>query len=372
MPAMPRLSPPARPALDPASPPLAAVFAPWYGYDASGQCVGGLKSSHWNNDPNMAGVLDVPELAHGERYYCSADPVVIGWQLDAIERAGIQTLFVSWWGWGDANLDGDQDDPVDNSSDTHMNQGIKTLLNRIVDTNRPISVSLIVEPFVTTQTQGALDETCLTAAQRKMVLDRAWQDYYGSPKYDGVWFKWEQHPLLLAFDPMTLTVPIQAGDPISYTIKNWTGVAKGAPHEPGQCETSAPTWDWFFGPPQDPIEGLSRDGVAFVYPRFDEYPLKYPCTDEYQVPGRCGDQDPFPGQGAGYIDWPPRRIDPWLTQCAYLRQWQRLAANREQIHLIVLYGWNMYGEQAYIEPATATAPRPTIGYDYVDTNAGLL
>ena len=32
----------------------------------------------------------------------------------------------------------------------------------------------------------------------------------------------------------------------------------------------------------------------------------------------------------------------------------------------LLYGWNLYDEQAYIEPAVATPPRPSIGYSYVD------
>ena len=56
---------------------LAAVFAPWYGYDPlTGDCQGGLGSYHWNNDPNMAGVVDTPERG----YYCSADhsPLAFG------------------------------------------------------------------------------------------------------------------------------------------------------------------------------------------------------------------------------------------------------------------------------------------------------
>ena len=86
--------------------------------------------------------------------------------------------------------------------------------------------------------------------------------------------------------------------------------------------------------------------MAFVYPRFDEVPAK--------------------AMGATYITWTPRSIDPLLRQCAYERQWQQLAEHRSEINMIVLYGWNLYGEQAYIEPATATPPRPSIGYSYVD------
>ena len=31
-------------------------------------------------------------------------------------------------------------------------------------------------------------------------------------------------------------------------------------------EQAPPAWDWFFGPPQDPISGLSDDGVTFLSP----------------------------------------------------------------------------------------------------------
>ena len=78
--------------------PLAAVFAGWYGHDpVSGECIGGLGSTHWNDGPNTGGVRYVPEMG----YYCSSDPKVVSWQLDQMEEAGISFLLSSWWGWGD-------------------------------------------------------------------------------------------------------------------------------------------------------------------------------------------------------------------------------------------------------------------------------
>ena len=63
--------------------PMAAVFAGWYGYDsASGECIGGLGSTHWNGGPNTAGVRYTP----GKVYYCSSGPEVISWQLDQWRR----------------------------------------------------------------------------------------------------------------------------------------------------------------------------------------------------------------------------------------------------------------------------------------------
>ena len=316
--------------------PLAAVFAPWYGYDAAGQCKGGMGAYHWNNDPNMAGVVDQPEPG----FYCSADPALIRWQLDQLEDAGIQALFVSWWGWGDIDLDGISEGHPDAS----LNQGIHALLTEIITERRPISVSLIVEPFV--QTQAHITPSLLLPAQRALALDWLWANYYGREEYSNLWFQWEGKPLLLAFDPMTLTTTLAPSVPISYTVRHWTGCARQDVARQYNCEQAPPAWDWFFGPPQDPISGLSDDGVTFVTPRFDEYPAKQ--------------------MGATYLTWPPRSLDPLLTQCAYERQWQQLAEQRDRLRLIVLYAWNLYGEQAYIEPATATPPRPSIGRRYVE------
>jgi hypothetical protein len=290
---------------------------------------------HWNNGPNMAGVVDQPEPG----FYCSADPAVIHWQLDQIEAAGVQALFISWWGWGDADLDGF----TEGHPDAYLNRGIHALLADISTAQRPLSVSLIVEPFV--QTQAGITPSLLLPAQRALVLDWLWVNYYGREEYRRLWFRWDDKPLLLAFDPMTLTAPTAPTAPVSYTVRHWTGCARQEAGQEYWCDRTPPTWDWFFGPPQAPIAGLSDDGVAFVTPRFDEYPAKL--------------------MGATYITWPPRSLDPLLTQCAYERQWQQLAAQRDRLRLIVLYAWNLYGEQAYIEPATATPQRPSIGDRYV-------
>ncbi len=324
---------PARPA---AALPLAAIFAPWYGYAVNGNCQGGMGSYHWNNIGDMAGVVDQPERG----FYCSADPTVIHWQLDQLEDAGVQALFVSWWGWGDINLDG----VVEGHADAYLNQGIQALLTEIITARRPISVSLIVEPFV--KTQADITPSLLLPAQRELVLDWLWANYYGREEYRNLWFQWDGKPLLLAFDPMTLTTPTAPTVPLSYTVRNWTGCARQEADQEYGCEKTPPAWDWFFGPPQDPIAGLSDDGVAFVTPRFDEYPAKI--------------------MGATYITWTPRSLDPLLTQCVYERQWQQLADQRDRLRLIILYGWNLYGEQAYIEPALATPPRPSIGRRYVE------
>ena len=127
------------------------MFASWYGYDVAngsdvGRCAGGLGSFHWNDTPATGGVVYTPTLG----FYCSADPAVVHWQLDQIQKAGIRALFVSWWGWGDGDLDGDDKDdpyPIDGHADKSINLGVQAVLADIISNTRPISVALIVEPF---------------------------------------------------------------------------------------------------------------------------------------------------------------------------------------------------------------------------------
>jgi hypothetical protein len=146
-------------------------------------------------------------------------------------------------------------------------------------------------------------------------------------------FDWEGKPLLLAFDSMTVPADER------YTVRLWTGRERND-------ITTAEGWQWFFGPPQDTVAGMS-DGVAWVYPRLDEYPAKQ--------------------MGADYITWPPRRLDPFLREGTYEQQWQRLVENREQVRLVVLYGWNLYGEQAHVEPSWGCPA--SVGWRYVAKTA---
>ena len=55
--------------------------------------------------------------------------------------------------------------------------------------------------------------------------------------------------------------------------------------------------------------------------------------------------------GATYITWELRRIDPNLTESFYDSQWDRLIELRRYVTMIVLYTWNIYGEQSHIEPS---------------------
>jgi len=285
---------------------LAAVFAGWYGHDpVSGECIGGLGSTHWNDGPNTGGVRYLPEI----EYYCSSDPEVVSWQLEKMEQAGISVLLYSWWGWGDGDLDG----VVEGHPDQFINQSLIEMFSQIRDSGLDMKVALVVEPFTVTQAGGSGE---LTRSQSRMVLDFLWENHYG--EYQDQMFQWQGKPLVVSFDPMVLKSDVR------FTIRKWTGRAFDR-------FTKKDGWDWSFAPPQSLLSGLSKDGVVFIYPRFDEF---------YLV------QD-----GATYITGEPRRIDPNLDEYFYDSQWSDLMRLRRYVTMIVLYSWNIYGEQAHIEPS---------------------
>ncbi|MCX6000877.1 MAG: hypothetical protein NTU41_15210, partial [Chloroflexi bacterium] len=173
----------------PAQVPLAAMFLSWYGFDtATGDCIGGIKSLHWNNTPNTAGVVDTPAVG----FYCSNDPKVVSWQIDQLQQAGIQVLFISWWGWGDTRLDGTSR----HVPDIFINKGIAALMDGIAAKNADIKVSLIVEPF--TLTQAGIAPSSLSVQQQKSILDWLWSSYYNHPIYSSLMYSWEGKPLLLS------------------------------------------------------------------------------------------------------------------------------------------------------------------------------
>ena len=298
--------------------PLAAVFAGWYGHDpVSGECIGGLGSTHWNDGPNTGGVRYLPE----KDYYCSSDPEVVSWQLDQMEEAGISVLLYSWWGWGDGDLDG----VVEGHPDQYINQSLTELLKQIQDSERDMRVVLVVEPFTVTQAGGSGE---LSSGDSELVLDYLWENYY--LKYQSQMFQWHGKPLVVSFDPMVL----KSDD--RYTLKKWTGRAFD--------ETVKKDWDWSFAPPQSLLNGISKDGVVFFYPRFDEF---YLVED-----------------GATYVTGEPRRIDPFFTEGHYESQWEGLMGLRRNVTMIVLYSWNLYGEQTHIEPSHG-GPAP-VGDEYLN------
>ena len=141
---------------------------------------------HWNNGPAGWGVLDVPERG----YYCSSDPDIIKWQLDGLERAGVQALFVSWWGWGEPNLDGD----LEGQPDATLNRGITALLDQIVAVPGSRHHQGLADRGAVRADPGQIAEDseprsgpwCPGPAVERLLRPR---------KVPGSWFEWEGKPL---------------------------------------------------------------------------------------------------------------------------------------------------------------------------------
>ena len=169
-----------RPMFDP--PPLAALMNFWFGFNlTTGEGEGGIGSSHWNTDygthNSRVGVTDEPEYG----YYTSDDPAVIAQQLRDMEQAGINTIFASWHGNGDTNLDGSVDLPSyegepnkDDAEKMAMHRAIKVTLGYIRDNNLPFKVAILVEPYMA---NGKTAES-LTLADKNHILDLLWNEFY--------------------------------------------------------------------------------------------------------------------------------------------------------------------------------------------------
>lgn len=298
----------------PSDVPLAALMYLWYGFDLeTGESIGGLKSSHWNtpgiHSAHRRGVTDEPEYG----FYASDDPSVIARQLADMEAAGISVLLISYWGKGDSNLDGVNE----NRESEAMVRAAHVLLDHISRTSAPFKVAFLVEPYMP-RPSG------MTLAQKQAILDELWDGFYNV--YPGLMFRWEGKPLLVTWDPVELKTP---RDP-RFIVKTWGSYFGG----PDWKAKSSQDWNWYPNPAWLP-HMVSDDGVYVVFPRFDEYWL-------YLM-----------GHDFGY---PYRRVDPMLTEGVYERAWQVAVDNRDDIELIVLYSWNEHKEHAAIEPDRGVSP----------------
>ena len=294
--------------------PLAALMYLWYGFDLeTGESIGGLKSSHWNtpgaHSAHRRGVTDEPEYG----FYASDDPGVIARQLADMEAAGISVLLISYWGRGDSNLDGVNE----NRESEAMVRAAHVLLSHISRTSAPFEVAFLVEPYMP-RPSG------MTLAQKQAILDELWDGFYSV--YPGLTFQWEDKPLLVTWDPVDLKT---AHDP-RFTVKTWGSYFGGLDWK----TESSQDWNWYPDPAWLP-HMISDDGVYVVFPRFDEYWLYLMGRD---------------------FDYPYRRVDPVLTEGAYERAWQVAVDKRDDIELIVLYTWNEHKEHAAIEPDRGISP----------------
>ena len=270
-------------------PELGSLFYPVYGYDRdTGECIGGPDSSGWNGD---GGPILLEPMAG---FYCFGWPEYQEETISLMEEHGFSWVLISYNGWGDVGLEG----RIEAEDFEAVHQDIEAFLSRA--TGR-IKVALLVEPYVDL---GGLDPAFLTDEQKSQIRDVIWSDLY-QPHADAI-FHFGGRPLLVQWFPMDL------GQDDRFTIRTF-----GSFPDP---ETPLLDWNWYPDIEKYP-EIISDDGFLSFAPRF---------VDAFGLD--------------------PRQMDPFLSEGVYEQYWDIAYENRDEIALVLIYGWNAYGEQSVIEP----------------------
>ena len=175
--------------------PIATLLYVGFGFEQSPpfESIGGLGTTGWNiiggNPPVLWSGLTVTEPEIG--WYKSKDIATIDWQLKQMQRAGINVVFLSWQGWGDDNLDG----VIEPSINVEYDATAKMVLDHIKTNNLPFKFAILCEDFPGNYHGISLLD--LTDAQRQMVMDHLWENYYSPEAYGDMAFHWGDKPLIV-------------------------------------------------------------------------------------------------------------------------------------------------------------------------------
>ena len=291
---------------------MGSLWYPVYGYDReTGECRGGLGRSGWNDGGPP--VMAEPWLG----FYCFGDPSYREQTIALMREYELSWALISWNGWGDVNFDG----AIEARDCESVHRDVGTTFEYLAGAlGGEFKAALLVEPYMNL---GGLDPGNLNQEQRALVLDRIWEDVY-LPSLDAV-FEWEGKPLLMQWFPLDL------GEDERFTVRTFGSTT--TLHDP------LLDWNWYPDPKLYP-DIISDDGFVAFAPRFDEYFMYLFQTDVKE----------------------PRRMDPFLEEGVYQDFWRIVTKNKARVRLILIYSWNAYGEQAFIEPA-ANGPLGSGGPD---------
>lgn len=330
---------------NPSDIPVATILYQWFGYEHDREngwpSKEGPGTFHWNDivfDELITGfVVNRPEIG----YYSSDDPSVVAWQLEQMKRAGINTIIVSWWGWGDMDLDGHVDEQTEGYIEQRSHDALRELLNQIESKSLEFKVAIMVEPWPDTAMPTPAYQRPpnaafnLTADQKKVIFDYLWDNVYE------VWpdqmFMWQGKPLLIAV-PKLFFGP---DDDPRFTLRSFR--FKQEDYDPGNA------WDWIITDPLPYIQNVEVGGeeetIAILSPRYDEWFLAA-ANPSWWPEAWCREETG------------PIRHDPYLTEDLYDLEWRQVYEERENIDLIILWAWNSWMEQLYIEPDSGDGAAP--------------
>ena len=320
--------------------PVATLFYPTHGFQQTPpyEATGGRGTTHWNlygppgaeePFPWTGFTTTWPEIG----WYASKDIETIRWQVEQMQRAGIDTIVISWFGWGDTDLDGSADSE---GLFAQYQEAAILLLDYIRDNNIPMKFALLVEAF-TFFVGGVtpLSTNDLTDEQRQMVTDYAWDNFYDPSKYGSFALQMDGRPALFS-------APDAKGG--WWRNHDWSDtrfklIEVSNYHE----DEDEFTTDYVYLDPPSAIPGV--DGVVNIWPRFTSvvtYASNSPYFPWYNPPVG-GDHD-------RPVNLP--EVDPLGTDEKYDEAWRKIIEHprRNEVEMIWIWYWNSYWEVCYIEP----------------------
>jgi len=283
---------------------VAAYYYVWYGR--------GLGGRHWN-DSVLGAVVDEPAIG----YYSSMNLTAVEWQLRMIRGAGIDVLFISWWGPG--------------SYEDRAAQKVFKLLPRY-----GLKAAIMVEPFLGSGLAAALTRygpsfwaRVLPYIARNFIL-----------KYRNTYFRLDGKPLILTYAPVGLLYLPRTGKYVFRVVATHVDLLKAL-----GLRADWDLWPDYLAPWVRPRASISLrvrvDGYVAVTPRFD----RASCVAGMTKGPQCG-----------------LALDPNYTLGAYVMEWEWVLKHRSSVRIVAIYSWNEYHERSEIEPHHDATKPPWLHY----------
>ena len=323
---------------------VAVQFYPTHGFQQAApyEATGGRGTTQWNAygppgvDPPSpwSGFAQTwPEIG----WYASKDIETIKWQVEQIQRAGIDTIIISWHGWGDPGLEGNVHRP---DLGNEYQEAARVMLDYIKENHIPLKFALFVDAF-TWHIGGRprLSTNDLTDTQRQMVTDYVWDNFYDPSAYGGMALQLKGKPVIFGGPD----VPGGWWANHDWSDDRFTLIEVSSYHidEDGDGD------DWttaYIGddPPSD-IPGV--DGIVSIWPRSS--PINAYVSN---MPGFEFLNPPIGGSPNQPVIFP--EVDPMGTEGKYDEAWRTIIEHprRSEIELTWIWYWNSYWEMCYIEP----------------------
>ena len=294
---------------------LGTLIHVWYGFDPNtGESVGGVGSSHWDSTVVVQPMKGL---------YTSDDPEVIRWQLNQMQEAGITWVLISWSGPATRGLPASYQP---NGVHVGTHRAAKAVLQEIKNfPGQPIRAAILVEPW---PDEAVLFGTpfLMTDGEKADIWTAIHDDLF--VPYRDIWFELDGKPLVAAWMPMHIGQDAR----FTYRLMN---VYEDVP-APSEYPMD---WNMLDTKSEAVFEASLSNGDGFrkVSPRLNWLHLYM--------------------NGFRSV---PLQIDPYFKDGWYDLQWQWVFRYRDRLKLLLVWTWNEYHEQNFIEP-TLTEPEVGVG-----------